>query len=206
MPPTFEEFVNAWYDKRKQGKRVAFCCFNPIDLQSYRLSCPADTSSASSFQRREFAEVDKDLVLKNLRSIDFVGLVELYQESLCLLQVHALGKLPEYCNCQNAQAWNKFVQVRPESHGVERHSLSDYSAETLQKVDELTAIDSLLYAEAVSLFKRNVEKVETTFGVKILCRDLKSEQSQVISDSAIVSLNQAPEAQPDAGPKCEPDD
>eukprot|EP00747_Dinoflagellata_sp_TGD_P036124 gnl/TRDRNA2_/TRDRNA2_138287_c0_seq2.p1 gnl/TRDRNA2_/TRDRNA2_138287_c0~~gnl/TRDRNA2_/TRDRNA2_138287_c0_seq2.p1 ORF type:complete len:328 (-),score=30.73 gnl/TRDRNA2_/TRDRNA2_138287_c0_seq2:66-1049(-) len=177
VPATFEAWIRGWMVLAEQGKHVGdflpgarawapfaesllpFGCYSPINLQSHHLSCV----KPFLYETRGTAV---ELAIKNMRDSWFVGLVERYEVSLCLLYAKARGFLPSWCDCEHAGDLsmpyglhnNDRIQPRPDE--VRRQILStdlnNYSAE-------------LLYRAAEQRFLCEVREVEARHGVKILC-------------------------------------
>ena len=112
--------------------------------------------------------VDMDVVFKNFNQTKFVGLLEHYKESLCLLHDTLTGTMPAWCDCQG-EAWHH-VEIEHESHGVQEHDpTGDISEEDAIRIHELTASDHKLYRAATRRFKAEIAKAETKHGVKLSC-------------------------------------
>mmetsp|Transcript_86539 Transcript_86539/g.242342 ORF Transcript_86539/g.242342 Transcript_86539/m.242342 type:complete len:655 (+) Transcript_86539:161-2125(+) len=185
MPGTFEAWVRSWTALRERqqafgnftiGPKTAYndpwcfstlpyACYSPIDLQSQRLTC-----------RRAYdypETIDSDLAIWNMESAFFVGLVEAYQESLCLLHGKVQRSLPEWCDCSDREKWQS-APLHHHSHGVgdaSKHGVEDEPDEVLKMVDQLTTSDRLLYKQATKRFVHEVHAVERKFKMKILCKE-----------------------------------
>merc|ERR1719265_159183 len=119
-------------------------------------------------------DIDVEVAINNMMATDVVGLVEAYQESICLFHAVYRGILPQYCNCADLESWNTFEPTHKD-HGVGYYkSLSDYAPEVLSKIDVFTAEDRILYNKATQRFFRDIQAAEARFGMKILCRNLTS--------------------------------
>lgn len=181
MPDSFEQWVAQWDALRKRNETKAFCCYDPVDMQSYILSCPANTMIDESYgihvmkKPRLQVEANVELALQNLEALWFVGLVEAYQESICVFLALATNMLPPYCNCEDSTLWWHGVPYTNEDHDSRAHSISEIAEETLRTVDSLTVGDRRLYAAGVGRFLEDLSKVERTHGVRILCHEISSE-------------------------------
>jgi hypothetical protein len=174
IPKTFQEYVRSWALWQEQGNVSGYWeyssdvleCYRPISLQAMRYTCAGPFIWPASINSTE--------AVANMMDTEYVGIVEAYQESLCLFHAKLTGALPSFCDCSNATAWASY-QHQSESHGETPHSLTDYAADVIADIDTLTHADRILYMAAVKRFEEDVRGVETHFGTKILCRNLEDD-------------------------------
>jgi hypothetical protein len=103
-----------------------------------------------------------ELVRDNLRSLFSVFIVELYTESLCLLNYKLHKQLLKGCTCDDSKSFfakyasassTKKIKGKPKiisSHHVthnEKHTSIDISDELAHKLDQLSQVDVVLYRE-----------------------------------------------------------
>lgn len=166
MPATFSEWVHNWfvnwptesYDAADWEKPNN--CTNPIDPQSRQLTCVA--------REHYVPRINVTNAIAAMQSITYVGLVEAYQESLCLFVVGLRRYLPHFCNCEDG-AWNAF-QATEEDHGHSHfETIEDQSEEVRREVELFTSVDKLLYRAAVKRFIVSMDQLEASFGVRVLC-------------------------------------
>merc|ERR1719282_1136988 len=116
--------------------------------------------------------VDRPLekAIENLESMQFVGVVEHYQASLCVFAALAAPKapLPVFCNCTDTEAWSSFKSKR-EDFGLPKHSFTDITAEEHELLDQLVKDDLILYGAAKKIFQRQARAVEEKRKVRLLC-------------------------------------
>lgn len=190
MPPTFQEWIHHWTRIHKRGHAVGdfttgpdtpyndpwcfstlpFACYSPVNLQAQRLTCK---------KAYDYAEkVDMRYAIGNLDDAFFVGIVEAYQESICLLhfKMHGSG-LPEWCACDKPEAW-KSAPVHQDDHGAHHDGMQNIPQEVLDEVDSLTVADRALYNLALDRFTAEVRDAEVATGMKIMCKDLKKEAEE----------------------------
>lgn len=123
-------------------------CYNPRNMQTRQLSAACTINPhhiyTANFELLQTAEA-LDSASAELGRMGFVGIMELYPLSLCLI-LHALGapELPPFCHDAEALAGTLLTH---EVHGVPRYSLGEVSPATLALVDALTAQDAQLYAQ-----------------------------------------------------------
>jgi hypothetical protein len=191
MPASFEEWLQSWVRLRSEGSTSGFCCYNPVDSQSFRFECAAGSNSMRR-QCRPNLEVDGELALKNMQLAGFVGLTEFYKESICLLHVQANNELPESCQCAGEGAASPPLKLHAYSHGVQPHSIMNVSETALQLIDSLTIWDQRLYKEAKTQFMAAIHDVEETYKTKILCNDRPRSDSSLLQVPARLSDDEVP--------------
>lgn len=147
-------------------------CYHPLNMQTRYFTCRYSIPPVRNPTDEAHNAVSQSTNLENaLRSMDatfVIGLVEHYQESLCLFIGSAVDTLPDWCNCEDKKAWNRMSQTRY-AHGVPQHSISDLSEEDLRMVEALTKDDAALYAAAERRFITDIRRQEHKHGIKILC-------------------------------------
>mmetsp|Transcript_31106 Transcript_31106/g.99281 ORF Transcript_31106/g.99281 Transcript_31106/m.99281 type:complete len:399 (+) Transcript_31106:102-1298(+) len=186
MPPTFEAWLRNWTELRASGgdagdftpllyrltkdlvpatsTDIPFKCNSPVSPQSQRLTCQRPWKYPRT--------INASRAIENMNRMWMVGIVEAYQESLCLLHATVTGALPATCDCERRrEEADEGLPHHHETHGVAPHSVDDHAEEVLALIDGLTAEDTLLYRAAVQRFVRDVRQVEQHHGVRILCRE-----------------------------------
>lgn len=118
----------------------------PIDVQSRYVS----TNVSAWHVRRSDVPGDLTRAKAGLARFAFVGVTELYPQSVCLFAAHALGALPAHCECapthKAARSAPKLTRV---THGLPKHSLADLSATARAAAASLVRVDLELYAHAL---------------------------------------------------------
>ena len=169
LPGSFEEWIEEWYLRPRFGNYDIYedeeFCYCPYNLQSSHFVCKSESSAKYCH-----ASADVHQAVANLESASMVGIEEAYHESICLFHARLLGSLPSHCACES-EAWQRYVETEiRHRHGDEAYgSVLLSSAETLRKVDEMTRDDRALYAAAVRRFLRDLEGLEQSQGVRVLC-------------------------------------
>lgn len=170
--------ITTWLSHFRAGAVTKdFGLYYPYNMQARALTCSGQGSELTTNPQRKLFPMhhyspmpSMTEVLTSFESLFFVGLVEHYQASWCVLYAKAhdmQSQLPAYCNCSSVD-WASFPQTHVR-HDVPPHSLADLSHEDRSMIDELTQMDSHLYRAATQRFMREVSKVETHFHVKLLC-------------------------------------
>ena len=207
VPDTIDEWVAAWAQSTpadraalaaapvcvQEGVPKLYCCYTPWDLQAQRLTCAQpleaewtggarinDSSTWATDGSKLSPELNGTLALANARRARFVGLVEAYQESVCLFAATTAGveALPAFCDCEDEGAWGQFASV-DNTHGNYTHPPPEaLPAEVLERIDAMTANDRLVYAAMVVRFVEDVESVEHASGRRILCETTRKQLGQ----------------------------
>jgi len=116
--------------------------------------------------------VDINQAITNMQASDFVVIVELYQESICLLEARLTGSLSSHCNCSDQVSWNSFEGHHYEHCANSHHHVSSDPDEVLADVDFITQDDRSLYAATLERFQSDVRNVEREYNTRILCKEL----------------------------------
>jgi len=142
--------------------------YNPYNFQAQRFSCSGQGLGLNA----KDGKLQVPEILNRMNGLDFVGIADYYQESVCLFAAKSWAQLPAYCNCEDTVSWATFPQAPQEvsEHGIANHSVDDLSADELQLIDAFTLEDVLLFNAAVDRFLRDIRTAEQIHGVRILCK------------------------------------
>eukprot|EP00928_Gymnodinium_smaydae_P049367 TRINITY_DN3311_c0_g3_i1.p1 TRINITY_DN3311_c0_g3~~TRINITY_DN3311_c0_g3_i1.p1 ORF type:complete len:421 (-),score=55.85 TRINITY_DN3311_c0_g3_i1:105-1232(-) len=161
-----------------------FYCYMPLNLQARLLSCngidfnPGRDEVVLNDTVGKY-NVNLELAMSQIKEkFTYVGVTELYQESMCLVHVIERDEFPPYCDCENRSAWSTFPETHVR-HGVEAHSVRNLKREDARLIDDLTAEDRRLYDAALQRLTRDIHRVEAKFGKKILCRQMDAPSVEV---------------------------
>lgn len=160
-------------DKKTWGKDFAYNCYNPRNMQSRYLTCQAPGGPNPEWQFTKavyphFAhEKEPSLTeaILNLDKHEWIGLADLYHESVCVFVYRYKGSLPPFCKCpfpQNAGHTHN-------THSVPEHHVGNVSSETLRKVDELSLLDEGLFIHGLALLLADIYEVQRETGTRFLC-------------------------------------
>ena len=168
LPDSFGKWIDEWYKTPRFGDYSIYeddeACYCPYNMQAARLACLATDGPGLDCHET----VDLDRALKNLDQTTMLGVTEAYHESMCLFHGHLLGSLPDYCNCESP-AWASYKETK-DTHGEHyNQTIDDMPPDVVQKVDDMTKSDKVIYKAAVQRFIKDVEAMEQRFEVKILC-------------------------------------
>jgi hypothetical protein len=153
-------------------------CYHPANMQGRYLTCSRTGEEAHHLHSEAEREPDLGAALGALARLDFVGVVDLYDESWCALQ-HALrGKLPADCTCDKMGVPTETrTHVTPwhsgevhETHGVKPHPSGDELSDVTKRlVDGATAIEREVYTNATARFVGELCALQRTSGKQLLC-------------------------------------
>ena len=88
---------------------------------------------------------------------------------LPLLGPRFSARLPEGCFCDRNQTGAPALRTPHVAHGVPTHSVSALKPSVLTAVDQMTAVDRILYRAAMLRFVRDVRVAERVLGRSLLC-------------------------------------
>jgi len=169
MPVTFPDWIDSWsthLDEFEHFSSQPFCCYTPYNLMSARFTCGRGISEEAA----HFHPASKQKLADKIANLTFVGLVEAYAESLCLLRIQETEEFPEECSCSDHVSSG--TSQTHKTHGSKRHSIGDYGEDVLKKVDKLTALDREIYELGKTRFFNDIRAAEQKYKKKILCRTL----------------------------------
>eukprot|EP00629_Pelagomonadales_sp_RCC1024_P015498 CAMPEP_0119264824 /NCGR_PEP_ID=MMETSP1329-20130426/3818_1 /TAXON_ID=114041 /ORGANISM="Genus nov. species nov., Strain RCC1024" /LENGTH=345 /DNA_ID=CAMNT_0007264617 /DNA_START=165 /DNA_END=1199 /DNA_ORIENTATION=+ len=202
----FETWVRAWVNVTTRAGKVPgnqcpsslayrpMQCVNPVDTQTYALSCRSPRPKEFQYRRVWTTTTQKQVrgprkreapthampynlcgwlrarnateAAERLEDQSLVGIVELYAESLCVLAYHQTGSLPTGCRCEDrAKLQTTRHQKRSEPHHV---SMIDAETRALV-VKHLVSFDLPLYAAARKRLLDQVAWVERKTGESVWC-------------------------------------
>lgn len=158
------------------GKALIVDCDVQANTQTRLLSCDSSVLAAS-YKHGDVDEKDLKKAIHRISKkseVKFVGVMDLYQESMCLVHVRSKGVFPSYCDCQGPN-WAEF----PTKKGgdgllIEPEKLEQETAlgpAELKLIDNITAFDRQLYDAARERLIHDIREVELLYGKTIYCAD-----------------------------------
>lgn len=135
-------------------------------MQSRYLTCDVETP----YEAHAYVKIDNlnstekftNEAIKNLKTMDFIGIMEFYQESLCLFQYQLMGSLPSNCN-------SDFIKdEKPRKFIRQHYDETDVPIEIRKKVDYLIKADIELYKEGLKIFFHRINLLEKETNVTLL--------------------------------------
>ena len=120
--------------------------------------------------------------LAAVHAIDFVGVLELLPESLCVAEYRMRGTLSPACVCADADAASgaateAAAPVRRHAHvmnsrrqrSAQKVTVAQAPASLLRQLDSITAVDARVYRAAVSRLMCDARALERATGKRVLC-------------------------------------
>lgn len=178
-------FTNSWVNATGD-----FGCYNPWNMQARALTCeepswyqPRLSSGASPIDlfpmsgvsqvhhvfsdNQEGLEPDIPTTMSKLDEFHFVGLVELFPESWCMLQYQLTRSLPDHCSCAEYGQ----LDIPVESHHVPANHIrvDDLPKAVVNAIDSITVADQHVYRHAVTGFLSHLVAVEKQTGANLFC-------------------------------------
>lgn len=145
---TFEDDFKTWLLADKDFK-----CYHPRNMQTRYLS-------STRSEPHSFEPANLSLALDQLRTMDWVGLVEFFHPSFCVLVMRANASLDE-CNCQPHDVTN--IRHYKGGHPI----ITD--PEILEIIDNVTDLDRQLVSAAIPIVFNFIQEMEQKIGRKVLC-------------------------------------
>lgn len=202
-----ETDFNKWLDHFLPvgpGKEDNYKCYHPANFQSRYLESKVSGAHGVTNRAIDATRFEPNLTIATpvYWDQDFVGIVELHHESLCLLY-HRLGPgapknarqyVNAQCVCPKPKASDKTLKQVHVVHHANGHrtDLRNLPAHILQKIDLLTVVDKRLYVLALKQMIRELVWLESTSGLdrRVLCDDalLKLEPELKYLDISVLQL------------------
>jgi len=172
------EWVNFFHDDWHPEKGD-FNGYNPWNIQTRYLTTDYLTmQDAHYLSPIDLKEPSIAIAWNNLRSLDFVGCVDYYKESMCALNFVLDGTFFEGCVCNEHNA-----TLKRKTHGVPKHSIEDLDETTIAKIHNMTTSDAKLYKRFLKSFFRKILQLEEELNVQIMCRKNKEQIEEYLSQS-----------------------
>ena len=142
------------YLTSKEEDRASLC---PFEL------CPCHCASVSEFN----PDIDLGHAVRHL--VNFVGIADLYVESLSFLHFSRHGSVPQSCACGGVgPLMRKITNI---THGVPHHDIADLPLDLLKKMSSLVQQDVQLFAYALERFEQELRSASKSTGVQMVCED-----------------------------------
>jgi len=153
-------------------------CYSPQNMQTRALTCSEANHNAVHGQLKSTEGFDEAMV--NIHKLYFVGVMELYQESLCVLLTMVRGFVPSFCDCEDPHSWNSFETVW-DDYGAPAHSKTDLNDDQINTIKTMAADDMLIYSAGVSIFMDVARQVEAKYNTRIVCGDIHEVTGTVLN-------------------------
>ena len=154
-------------NKKVIADRGAFWkCYDPRNVQ-YRFV--AGEGNALTLKGVAPTTTVRDAARK-LDAFGFVGVVELYRESLCLLGWRATQSVPSYCRCgADGPLFASFPPTSTTHREAYDSDLNKVPAAARAALEKLVDKDELLYLHGLHVFERATRACEAATGAKLVC-------------------------------------
>lgn len=110
-----------------------------------------------------------DEAVAAMEKMEWVGVTDLFEPSLCLLHYQANGTIPPVCICGSSA---RASRAHPLGHWIESRSkkrkADELGPELLAKLDAKTAVDAQLFAAAIRRLIARLRWVEEAEGIELL--------------------------------------
>lgn len=156
-----------YFDEVRDARNVK-PCYSAFNMQTRALTCSGGSHQVladwgPSGKRLEEAK-------QNVKNTYFTGILELFQESLCVFYVKQHGELPMWCNCEDKAAWSSHEPSHYDKYHAPSHQLSDLTPTDLEKIQHFISDDAELYAFAKARFLTEIKDIEEKFKTTVMCK------------------------------------
>ena len=168
-----------------------FYGYNPLNMMARTLTCRDENWNCDYLKECETpcqhhvgpnaADATPPLAdaLAAVHTADFVGVLELVPESLCLVEYRKTGTLSPHCKCtESSDGANggggggrrvAHVMNSRRQRAKAKVSVSHAPVDVLKSLDEVTSVDSRVYRAAVLRVLCDLKALERATGSKVLC-------------------------------------
>lgn len=102
-----------------------FDCYDARDMQTRFMSCRSDAyeEAGGKYPQHEHVEDPANLqrALDNVEAADFIGLTDMYIESVCMFEVRKRGHLSDHCTCKARNEAADDQRGYPQKHHHHHH-------------------------------------------------------------------------------------
>lgn len=109
------------------------------------------------------------IAMRNLESMFYIGILEYYDLSICLLSFQLGQYNTERCSCRSRESKDlQSKKIAPTKNAAQNQL--EFGEDELQRIDLITGVDNLLYKYGIELFFVRVRQAEAMLGDSILCK------------------------------------
>lgn len=148
-------------DTEEWAQIANYRCYNPWNMQTRYLA--TEWSHSAPFNS---FEPNLQTAVGALNRVQFVGLSEFYIESLCLLNLHRHGTVPETCACGGR---GPLAGTSHLEHFVPDHAISDLPPAVVKQMRKLVRLDAQIYAMVLKRFETELRHASEISGVQMFC-------------------------------------
>ena len=158
----------------------AYACYNPWNMQTRYLTQAFNPAFQLSEDWKNLCQYECHFVTETFEpsvetaksvltnQIYFVGIIDLYVETLCLLQWNIHKTVPQTCACGGA---GPLEQLTHTNHNVPDHDIADVAPDLFRNVKKLIQKDLKLYAIVLDRFEEELHIASQKTGVQMVCPD-----------------------------------
>ena len=170
-----------------------FLGYNPLNMMARTLTCRDERwncdyitscdAPCAHHVGQDAADATPPLgaALAAVHTADFVGVLELLPEALCLFEYRATGALPASCRCaeggggaddgggEPSRGRAHVMNARSQRSRAKKVTMTDAPPEVLADVDAITAVDAKVYRAAVLRLLCDIRALEEAAGARVLC-------------------------------------
>ena len=141
----------------------------PWNMQSRALTCARDISHRACSV--EDAVPSLNVTLRSLDEQAFVGIVEMFSESMCLFEYRVSGDLPDEFTCAHTDIlWTGVNHLGGKTIHRSGGESYKHDASNGASIDKITQVDIELYRAAVLRFVKEMRQVEVETGSRVICQ------------------------------------
>ena len=170
-----------------------FLGYNPLNMMARTLTCRDERwncdyitscdAPCAHHVGQDAADATPPLgaALAAVHTADFVGVLELLPEALCLFEYRATGALPASCRCADggggadesggepSRGRAHVMNARSQRSRAKKVTMADAPPEVLADVDAITAVDAKVYRAAVLRLLCDIRALEEAAVARVLC-------------------------------------
>jgi len=195
----FKQWVQHFYYAPTSVELTNWNCYHPQNMQARALTC---TRNHAHDIDPHMPQPSLGQALTALERFSFIGLVEFFHESQCLLYA-SLRLYPDLrstimsrldalrCTCHpdgrsrpgimNADTSADLHVTHHSHHGPSKAFDSLFESKLIEQVDALTEVDRAMYAAALRTFMCQIRVLEASVGHRVLCDDTLEARQQELS-------------------------
>lgn len=140
--PIMKDF-ETWLTHFDESQQDDYNCYHPYNMQTRCTFCLNESHCHHNLNRWPTQTVVIRNSLKSIDNLQWVGVQDLYHESVCVLYWKLQGHLPRTCDCERAHKY---------SHPYIRHNVPlmnvSFSLRTLDLIRNFTQYDRIIYKYA----------------------------------------------------------
>ena len=153
-------------------------CYTPRNFQTRSLLCDVHNrsmahlgnnhASSSTWIEDHHQQATAD-ALRAIDALDLVGVLELEREFACVAIWRATRTLPAAMCGADACSVKEHGSARRQLGSTPAHSVASLSLRTLEMIDEVTALDGIVYTHALNISLRHIRATEVEANQSITC-------------------------------------